>query len=403
MTKLLWISYCAPYKQVPHAGGKNHYYWLKKVEEDHSFEIKLITCCEYDGYSEFQKEDYSFDTHCCVASNSTLGKLRQKLQSLLLAPYSIVRFAGCVAMYKISYVKKTVKMLKKQGYTPDTILLQWTQMGFLYDWIRKLYPTARLILMEEDVSFLRTKRELEASKGFSRITKKIVHKVMYTRELTMCNEVAHVIVNNRKDAALLVENGIAEDKILYTVPYYYNLSDVTSGKGSKKILFYGAMNRKENIDAVLWFAKDILPKLREIAPFEFVILGGNPVEEIRKLANDYIEVTGFVDDIRPYFQDALCLAAPLFSGAGIKIKILEGMSSGIPVLTNDIGIEGIMAEDGTDYCHCNTAEDYVSAISKLYEDVAFATMIGENGRRLVSEKFNVENSVEQFREILKSC
>ena len=403
MTDLLWISYCAPYKQVAHAGGKNHYYWLKKIEEDKEFDIKLVTCCASNEYEAFQAMEYPFECFCCVASNSRFGKLWQKLQSLVLAPYSVFRFAGSIAMYKILYIRKVVRSLKRQGYKPDTVLLHWTQMGFLHDWIRRLFPSAKLVIMEEDVSFLRTQRELDASTGFMKLVKAVLHQVMCSGELRMCTDADGVIVTNRKDAAILIENGIHEEKILHTISYYQDLSEIEPKRGSLKILFYGAMNRRENIDAAAWFAKSVMPELRHSAPYEFVILGGNPADEIKRLANEYITVTGFVDDIRPYFQDALCLVAPLFSGAGIKIKILEGMSSGIPVLTNEIGIEGIMAENGVEYCQCNAVEDYVATITQLSENPELAALIGANGRTLVLKQFNAESSVGQFREVLKSC
>lgn len=402
MTKLLWISYCAPYRQVAHAGGKNHYYWLKKTEEDKSFDIRLITCCGSDEYAKFLEMKYPFACHCCVAAGSAAGKLWQKLQSVLLAPYSIMRFAGSVAIYKILYVKKTVRSLKRQGYAPDTVLLHWTQMGLLYDWVRRQFPHAKLVVMEEDVSFLRTERELRKSAGMAKMAKSLIHKVMYTRELRMADEADHVIVTNSKDAGILRDHGISAEKILHTVSYYENLSDVKPEGGSLKILFYGAMNRRENIDAAVWFAGTVMPRLREIAPFEFVILGGNPAEEVTRLENQYIHITGFVNHIRPYFQEALCFVAPLFGGAGIKIKVLEGMSSGIPVLTNAIGIEGIMAKDGAEYCQCDTAEDYVRAITRLHENPELAGAIGRNGRNLVVTEFNSEDSVEQFKQVLKS-
>lgn len=401
MTKLLWISYCAPYKQVAHAGGKNHYYWLKKVEEDSSFEIRLITCCKYDEYDKIKKMDYQFDYYCCVSGNSYWENLWQRMQSIVLAPYSLHKFAGCVAMYKVLYVKRLIRRMKNEGYKPDTILLQWTQMGLLYDWIKKIYPMAKLVIMEEDISFQRTGREVDTSTGVSKIIKKYVHKIMYKQELKMCSVAERIIVNNRKDINILKNNGIDIGKIVLAIPYYDNLSDVRPNRKSMNILFYGAMNRQENINAVTWFAENVMPKLRQQADFKFVILGGNPTEEVKRLKNEYIEITGFVEDIKTYFSDALCLVVPLFGGAGIKIKVLEGLSSSIPVLTNEIGIEGITASDGIEYCRCDSVNAYVSSILDLYKNPERAQKIGENGRAMVLEKYNAESSVGEFRNILK--
>lgn len=402
MTKLLWISFCAPYRRVAHAGGKNHYYWLKKIQEDNSFDIKLITCCKLSEYDDFCDMKYPFEYHCCISHKSALGRIWQKMQSLLLGPYFLFRFAGNIAMYKIIFIKKWVRELKKRGYIPDTILLHWTQIGLLYAWIKKQYPSSKLVVMEEDVSFLRTQREYLAAAGISKVWKYLMHRVMYTRELEMCRVVDSIITTNGKDRELLKEQGINESKILYAIPYYENLSDLIPQGNSLKILFYGAMNRRENIDAVVWFAKSVLPQLCEKASFEFVVLGGNPTNEVRKLENNAIKITGFVDDIRPYFENALCLVVPLFGGAGIKIKVLEGMSAGIPVLTNEIGIEGIMAIEAEDYFRCDTAEDYIATIMRLVQESELAEKVGNSGRELVRKQFNTEESVARFKSILKS-
>ena len=79
-------------------------------------------------------------------------------------------------------------------------------------------------------------------------------------------------------------------------------------------------------------------------------------------------------------------------GAGIKIKVLEAMSAGIPVLTNEIGIEGIPAVDGHDYLHCESNEDFVHGIQALMGNMALAYKIGNNSRQLCEKEFNYEKS-----------
>lgn len=98
----------------------------------------------------------------------------------------------------------------------------------------------------------------------------------------------------------------------------------------------------------------------------------------------------------------MCMVAPLVLGAGIKVKIIEALSSGIPVLTNEIGIEGIHAETGRDYLLCRTPEEYAEAIQKAANGKLDS--IGENGRRFVSTEFNVEGSIENYKErIVNLC
>lgn len=96
------------------------------------------------------------------------------------------------------------------------------------------------------------------------------------------------------------------------------------------------------------------------------------------------------------------MVAPLVLGAGIKVKIIEALSSGIPVLTNEIGIEGIHAETGRDYLLCRTPEEYAEAIQKAANGKLDS--IGENGRKFVSTQFNVEGSIENYKKrIVNLC
>ena len=101
-------------------------------------------------------------------------------------------------------------------------------------------------------------------------------------------------------------------------------------------------------------------------------------------------VTGFVDSLEAYLQDALCFVVPLLQGAGIKIKILEGFMTGIPVLTNAIGIEGIPAENQKEYLHCELPEDYISAIERLTEDNELCMTLGKNARTFMEATFDYE-------------
>ena len=128
----------------------------------------------------------------------------------------------------------------------------------------------------------------------------------------------------------------------------------------------------------------------------FIIVGSKPQKELLDLASDRIIVTGFVDSVKPYFQNALCCVAPLVMGAGVKIKVLEAMSAGVPVLTNDIGIEGIQAVDKKDYFHCEKPEQYIQAISLLINDKNVGEKMGNSSREFISKNYNYEQDSKVF-------
>ena len=133
----------------------------------------------------------------------------------------------------------------------------------------------------------------------------------------------------------------------------------------------------------------------------FVIVGSNPNKELLKYCSERVIVTGYIEDVSQYFEECLCLVAPLVHGAGIKVKILEAMSAGIPVLTNDIGIEGIPA--GRDsYLHCSSPEDYATAIRKILNGEIDGSSIGQNGAAFINDQYNFGKSYTDFVNLINN-
>ena len=122
------------------------------------------------------------------------------------------------------------------------------------------------------------------------------------------------------------------------------------------------------------------------------MIGNKPSENIKKYASEKVVFTGFVQDVQPYFSKAKCLAAPIQAGAGVKVKILEAMSMGIPVLTNSLGIEGIEARDGFEYLHCEEPEDYENAIRKILKGDIDTEQIAQNALRAIDKNYDLEKS-----------
>lgn len=157
---------------------------------------------------------------------------------------------------------------------------------------------------------------------------------------------------------------------------------------SEKNSIISALNRVENVKSALWFYENVFCKLKDTS-WNLVLLGSHPDEKLVFLSqqDERVIVTGFVKDIRPWLQNCACMIAPLVMGAGIKVKVLEALSAGVPLLTNEIGMEGINAENEKEYFHCQTAEDYLGitnankgksrAITHSFGTKLKALMLGE--------------------------
>jgi sugar transferase (PEP-CTERM/EpsH1 system associated) len=150
------------------------------------------------------------------------------------------------------------------------------------------------------------------------------------------------------------------------------------------IVFVGMMDYWPNIDAVTWFAKDILPLVRRGQPqARFQIVGARPVAAVTALGSlDGVEVTGAVDDVRPYVAGAAVVVAPLRIARGIQNKVLEGMAMARPVVTTAGALEGINAQRGHDLLTGETPEEIATAVVSIIEGRA-PKGLGEAARAFV--------------------
>ena len=278
---------------------------------------------------------------------------------------------------------------------PQLIIMQWTQIVFMIDYVKDFFPNAKIIAVEEDVSFLNFERRIDMEKGkIGKVIANYRYHNMKKRELAVLNKADIVVNNNHKDLLLLEKEGIPKKK-LRELPVFFKSYDYLKRKEpTNELLFYGAMARPENYKSAIWFIENVMPLLSDL-DVRFVIVGARPDKSLLTYASDKVEITGFVDKVDPYFERCLCLVAPLVLGAGVKVKILEAMSSGIPVVTNHIGIEGIYAEDGKHYIHCEKPGEYAKYIHKLLKDYE---KNATSGKKFIEENYDLEKAFTEFME-----
>ncbi|MDP2809132.1 MAG: TIGR03087 family PEP-CTERM/XrtA system glycosyltransferase [Rhodocyclaceae bacterium] len=155
------------------------------------------------------------------------------------------------------------------------------------------------------------------------------------------------------------------------------------------VVFTGAMDYWPNIDAAVWFAGEILPRLRERHPaVRFTIVGRSPDPAVQALAGEGVRVTGTVDDVRPYIAHAAVVVAPLRIARGIQNKVLEAMAMARPVVASAACAGPIAATLGEELLAAENVDDYVAAIEALLADRVRADVIGQAARRRVLESYS---------------
>jgi len=155
------------------------------------------------------------------------------------------------------------------------------------------------------------------------------------------------------------------------------------------ILFVGYMNYHANIDAVRWFCREAWPAIRRSHPdLQFTIVGRDPAPEVRALESDHVHVTGTVEDVRPFYASAVAAVVPLRSGSGTRLKILEAMAAGVPVVSTRLGAEGIDAEDNVHLLLADSRLEFASAIARIVLSAETRNRLAGAGRDLVTDRYD---------------
>jgi sugar transferase (PEP-CTERM/EpsH1 system associated) len=167
------------------------------------------------------------------------------------------------------------------------------------------------------------------------------------------------------------------------------------------IVFTGAMDYWPNVDAVCWFAGEVLPALRRAHPgARLHIVGRNPAPAVRELAGEGVHVTGTVPDVRPYLQHAAAVVAPLRVARGIQNKILEAMAMARPVVTTPPCAAALDATVGVHLMTATSADEYLDVLGTLLTDRSQAAAVGAAGRERVLATYSWPGSLRVLDERL---
>jgi glycosyltransferase involved in cell wall biosynthesis len=150
------------------------------------------------------------------------------------------------------------------------------------------------------------------------------------------------------------------------------------------------MDYHANIDGAVSFARDVWPGLHDRHPeLVFSIVGRDPAPEVRALAtHSGIAVSGTVDDVRPFYREAITAVVPLKVGGGSRLKILEAMAAGVPVVSTTLGAEGLDVHDGKHLLIADTNEQLAEAVVSVIENDEVRRRLIAAGRSLVLKRYD---------------
>jgi glycosyltransferase involved in cell wall biosynthesis len=170
----------------------------------------------------------------------------------------------------------------------------------------------------------------------------------------------------------------------------YQPATVGPEAASRSIVFTGTMDFRPNVDAVLWFAKEVWPLIRvEVSDVSFYVVGQRPHRRLDALREDQgVTLTGWVEDVRPYIADAAVYVAPLRMGGGTRLKLLEAMAMGKPVVATSLGAEGYPITDGRELILADSPAAFAQAVVSLLNSPARRVELGQTARAFVERRYD---------------
>ncbi len=287
---------------------------------------------------------------------------------------------------------KMRKLINEVSNEPDIILLEGIHTAAFINDIRNRFSQVPIVLRESNVEYLLLKRNAEVSKN--PVLKAFYiqqYKAMKSFELKSLKAVDAVTAITEFD----------KETFLKDIP---KLNCFVSPAGTEKpdsfnierkrnrLLAISSWKWAPNYEGLKWFLNEVWPKLKDKKPtLEFDIIGaGLPKSLIKKHASTRIHFHGFVEDLETFRQTNTIFIAPLFSGSGMKIKIIEAMASGIPIVTTKIGAEGIDITHGIEYLEANSIQEFIKSIELLLSDTYLHQNISIASEKKVEEKYSLE-------------
>ncbi len=307
-------------------------------------------------------------------------------------PYTgILQQMGIEVIYNSVNFKK---YMKSYGKFFHMVFLTRTHIAIHYiDIVKKYVPN--IIYHAPDLEFIREKRRAE----FEKISAKKLKKIK-EREFYLLNN-SHLITTVSSIEGDIIQKEIPNTMVVVVPhPIEKSMKTQTVFEGRRDLLFVGSMHTP-NTDAILYFAKEVMPDLiTKLPDIKFYVVGSNPPKEILALNSDNIVVTGFVKDLLPYFEKCRIYIAPLRYGAGVKGKIIEAMNYGMPVITTSIGAEGLNLTHGENILIADNRTTLIEYIESLYNDRELWNKLRQNAFKHVEDNFSQDVFNTQIKKIM---
>lgn len=378
--KILFLS---PYLLLPlDKGSKIRMYNV--IKEFSKFNDITLLSLEDDKRGINLNEIKKFCSAIHTVNHSKSYKTAICKSFLTFKPYLVEKYLNGNFLRKLSYI------LKKNKF--DLVFLNFISMG---SYLKPIFGHNLITVVDQHYSdeilwnsYL--KGETWKMKAF---IYQDLWKLKFFQKKVFKN--VDIIFSASQKDAVITKKRISSPNKVWIVPNgvdlgYYNFYGNNWNAKRNNIIYCGSMDVRMNIKAVLDFSKKIFPLIKKRVPeVEFYIVGSNPVPKVKELdKNESIHVTGTVTDVRPFYEDSKVAVIPARYSAGTKLKVLESLAMGVPIVSTPEGIQGITAESGKHLYSASDKMEFVDRVVKLLREKSTWKQISINGRNLVEESYS---------------
>ncbi|XZE54253.1 TIGR03087 family PEP-CTERM/XrtA system glycosyltransferase [Planctomycetaceae bacterium SH139] len=200
-----------------------------------------------------------------------------------------------------------------------------------------------------------------------------------------------------------ISNGVCTNYFTPRPQAAIHLPPKTLCSTTLSLVFTGVLDYAPNVEGIVWFCRNVLPKLSGVIDVQLSVVGRRPCRQVLELGSiPGVKIVGEVPDVRPHLHQADVAISPLKLARGIQNKVLEAMAAGMPVVVTPESAEGIDAVSGEQFFVADTVEAWCETLSRLASDPVLRTTVGTSARRLVKSEYSWSARMAKFVAIVNS-
>ncbi len=367
------------------------------LEEGHEVKILTIETAKHPMQWDKLPDEYRRKTRIESVFVNTSVNLLDAFSALVTSDsYNVSRF------FSRDFEKKLIAVLHAEAF--DVVQLESLFMTPYLSVLRK-HSKARIVLRSHNLEYMIWKRMAEASKNRAKRTYlKILAKQLKKYETGILNQVDGIAAISREDEEKF--RALQCKQPLLTIPFgidsrNYPLPPHTPDTFS--LFHIGSMDWTPNREGIDWFVSTVWPVVRQELPGIGLHLAGRKMpQELLQSKAPGLHVHGEVQDAHAFMAAHSVMIVPLHTAGGMRVKIIEAMAMGKPVITTRTGAEGINYTEGKHLLIADTPTDFAKAIRQLHDDPAYYSALSAEARKLIESEYDAPRLTRRLVEFYES-